>query len=1170
METGNKPPECNFQEEYQNLLRLLALLKTPATKQQVPAVEVDTSNNNDVSSKSMQNLSIPGPTSQNKSPEDVALERLSLTYQTERNFSSHQLHAYFSQIFSALVKNRLCLIEWADRAPPENILRLLICLRMFMRDGVYQKQFFDLGGVKILAERLQTATETYLHYGEQPFIVDILKEITNIFQKLSAVVSQRDWLVACGAHKPLVLLLAANDVIVLHCTLYALISLAQSQEPRAMIGSLNCIEILLRILQDYDILSKKLAASLLRVLCADCQVREQVKVYDGIPILLSLLHCDNLKLLWNVIWCIVQLSEDADTSSDIKMMGGVPVILSILHDRKFVADTSGGPSGLPKSADHTGRKHPLAFPLADLGDEEPWEHVLSLQSACCAALTELVLNDASAQQLVQNNGIFVIGMLIFPQNATKAQDAAAVQMLQKNAFRALRFLFSMERNRQLFKRLFPPTLFEKFIDIGHYVRDIKKYGVLVEHFNTLSTDNLQEIKERFEDTNQNKEPTHSIGSYAVYEHLGTGAFGSVYKVKKKMSGTFLALKEIDLLNPAIGKNAKERDKSVGQIVSELPIVKEGLKHANVVRYHKTFSENDKLYVVMEYIEGAPLFEHVNSLKEKGERFSEDRIWNIFIQIVLALRYLHKDKKIVHRDLTPKNIMLGENDKVTITDFGLARQKRQDCSKMTSVVGTILYSCPEIIQSLPYGEKADVWSIGCILYEMCTLHPAFHTSNMLILATKIVEAKYDSLPEGMYSDRILQTIQRCLNPDADERPDIVEVAAIVSDVLLLCMDKLRHNQISLEKKLERERKRTQRHFHDANHNMQNYHRLFLASQERYDKLLASSGGASSIRSDSDMSDSVFETTETVSSNCVQYNDSGQSNKITTHQGKSHVTSITIEAEKDSSSGPEEDDSSIKNDGTSSLENSGNSTIFGDSLNIPRPPSGKQSARRSLVVDIPVFASKSAPCSGSPSPNDVSLPNTPSSAAPVSSNSLDRPSMLRSQSSSFVETPFRRQSSQLKNRPPSAAATLTISPRKVRQINDPIMQMLNQLHKIIFVTQLPPTLAQNPRRRVIERFKRALFAQQSSSFNLKTELKKLMIGSRELIDLNFGSGDTTNLLKHGNLEEEKTGIDSSDCDVGITYEQMQSIIESVLTDSGYYDMTTSTRYETPTSRPKFYLD
>ena len=80
-----------------------------------------------------------------------------------------------------------------------------------------------------------------------------------------------------------------------------------------------------------------------------------------------------------------------------------------------------------------------------------------------------------------------------------------------------------------------------------------------------------------------------------------------------------------------------------------------------------FSE-DKLYIVMELIEGAPIGEYVTSLKEKGEKFSEDRIWRIFIQLVLALRYLHKEKGIVHRDLTPNNIMIGENDKVTISKY----------------------------------------------------------------------------------------------------------------------------------------------------------------------------------------------------------------------------------------------------------------------------------------------------------------------------------------------------------------------------------------------------------------------------------------------------------------------------------------------------------------------
>ena len=93
---------------------------------------------------------------------------------------------------------------------------------------------------------------------------------------------------------------------------------------------------------------------------------------------------------------------------------------------------------------------------------------------------------------------------------------------------------------------------------------------------------------------------------------------------------------------------------------------------------------------MELVEGAPLIEHINSLQEKGQRFTEARLWCIFTQLVLALRYIHKDKHIVHRDLSPANLMLGEADHLTITDFGLAKQKQREFSVMQSVVGTMPY------------------------------------------------------------------------------------------------------------------------------------------------------------------------------------------------------------------------------------------------------------------------------------------------------------------------------------------------------------------------------------------------------------------------------------------------------------------------------------------------
>ncbi|XP_041478409.1 serine/threonine-protein kinase Nek10-like isoform X2 [Lytechinus variegatus] len=1131
MPSGDKKHRHTEVKRDKELDKLLRLLSTPTNKQQLPPLDFDASNNNNnnnspdgklLGSTSMVPHSPPnGNNQQHQISEASALENFSSKYQTERNFSGHVFSKQFDQIFSAIVKHRLCCSEWVERIPTEHIVRVLIVLRLFLRDQSYQKTLFELGGVKVLSQKLLTATENYLNRGDsEPFMVDILKEMSNIFQKLSGDVKQRDWLIACGAHRPLVMLLSASDVMVLHCSLYALIGMAQSPDPRAVIGELYCVETLLRILQDYDILSKKLAASLLKVLCLEEQVREQVKIFDGMPILLSILHSDNISLLWNVVWCIVQLSQDQDASNDVRSMGGIPLLLALLHDREFSSDR--GSSQALASASSSGRHHSLPFPLHDNGDIQ-LEHILSLKSACCAALTELVHNDTNAQQIVQNNGIYSVGMLIFPQKTSKKAESEAVQTLQRNSFRTLRFLFSMERNRRLFKRLFPPDLFEKFIDVGHYQRDISAYNNLVEALSSLPADLLDTIKVNFEETNQNKEPTQSISGYLVYEHLGTGAFGSVYKVKKNAGGNFLALKEISYNNPAVGRTAKEKEKSIESIISELSIVKEHMRHPNVVRYYRTFTEPqaEKMYIVMELIEGAPLYEHFNSLKEKNELFSEERIWHIFIQIVLALRYLHKEKKIVHRDLTPNNIMLGERDRVTITDFGLARARQPDASKMTSVVGTILYSCPEIVQSTPYGEKADVWAAGCILYQMCTLTPPFYSSNMLALASKIVEADYEPLPADQYSDLVSTTIRRCLTADPEQRPDIVGVAGLIADMIMRHMDGLRTTQISLEKKLERERKRTQRHYHEATRNMQNYHRLFLASQEKIDRLanLSGSGGAVSIKSDSEIND-VFESCDELSSTAGSQID----------LGPIRPKHISVDTDKSAESGIEEDDPTT----CDSLDSSSGSSIL---------------ATKGLL-----------------SPSEVpsgSLTHRPSGAT-----------LHRAYSGSSLETLKRQTSSaNQRMRPPSAAATLTISPRKVRQISDPVLKILHLIHKLIFICQLPPTLAPNPRRKVIERFKRALFSPQSNSVNLKGELKKVILGSKELIDLNLGVGEAALLLRQANQEEacyQVTGeapahvnlpVDPHDSDIGITYEQMQNFIESVLAECGYYSMSPHARRKLP---------
>ncbi|KAI1886135.1 hypothetical protein AGOR_G00210890 [Albula goreensis] len=909
---------------------------------------------------------------------------------------------------------------WIDQATSGHILRILICLRLLMREPLYQY--------------MESVSTRYLDCEEQTFAMEQLINMTYMFQKLSMVEEQREWVIECGAHKTLVKLLATRDSSVLLGSLLALTSLAESPNYKGNIGELSVMENLLMILQDYDLLSKRIAAELLRLLCPDQQVREQVKAYEGVPVLLSLLHSEHLKLLWSVVWILVQLCEDPDTSAEIRAWGGVQQLLRILHsERVYVSDRSSVET--LSSANVAGRIQRQHI-SEDLSPQETLENTLSLQAACCAALTELVLDDTTAHHVVECY-----------------------------AFRSLRFLFSRERNRHLFKRLFSPELFAMFIDIGHYVRDITAYEALQEKVSLLSDEELSSLKESIETVNQNRAPLKVINGYAILDHLGSGAFGSVFKVRKQSGQNLLALKEVNLHNPAFGKDKKDRDSSVEKIVSELTIIKEQMIHPNIVRYYKTFLENDRLYIVMELIEGVPLAEHFSSLKEKQQQFTEERVWNIFIQMCLALRYLHKEKRIVHRDLTPNNIMLGERDKVTITDFGLAKQKQEN-SKLTSVVGTILYSCPEIVKSEPYGEKADVWAAGCILYQMVTLNPPFYSSNMLSLATKIVEGVYEPVRQGLFSERVTDIIKWCLTPDSDSRPDIVEVSAKISDIMMKFMDGLCASHHALEKKLDRDRKRAQKYFLETNRGGLNHCQHCQSSLS-------------------------------------------QAASVTDH----------------------------------SLGHSG-------------VPTGKSTSPSSTMSNAATPAEQ-GPSQDIGSEEELDAADRKSNSSP--SNNLSVRSIKRSMSASVTEEPNLGSGDfaapTLKPRP--ASAGICVSQRKVRQIDDPIQRLLVLLHKIIFISQLPPALQHNFKRRAIERFKKSLFHYRSSPYNLKVELKKLLQGSPELIEPVSSSTDWWSLVQSFGgkpiATEDQGNISSMNHQDGVTYEQMQTMIEEVLEENGYYSTT-----------------
>ncbi|CAL8252071.1 unnamed protein product [Merluccius merluccius] len=249
--------------------------------------------------------------------------------------------------------------------------------------------------------------------------------------------------------------------------------------------------------------------------------------------------------------------------------------------------------------------------------------------------------------------------------------------------------------------------------------------------------------------------------YEKVKKIGEGSFGKAILVRSKPDGHQYVIKEIGISR----MSSRERHESRKEVA-----VLANMSHPNIVQYKESFEEGGCLYIVMDYCEGGDLFRKINS--QTGGPFPEEQVLDWFVQICLALKHVH-DRKILHRDIKSQNIFLTKHGTIQLGDFGIARVLNSTVELARTCIGTPYYLSPEICENKPYNNKSDIWALGCVLYEMCTLKHAFEAGNMKNLVLKIIRGSYPPVSLH-YSQDLRSLLGSLFRRNPRERPSVSNV------------------------------------------------------------------------------------------------------------------------------------------------------------------------------------------------------------------------------------------------------------------------------------------------------------------------------------------------------------------------------------------------------------
>ncbi|HWM94376.1 MAG TPA: serine/threonine-protein kinase [Thermoanaerobaculia bacterium] len=251
-----------------------------------------------------------------------------------------------------------------------------------------------------------------------------------------------------------------------------------------------------------------------------------------------------------------------------------------------------------------------------------------------------------------------------------------------------------------------------------------------------------------------------LGRYEIVDEIGKGAMGVVYLARDPLIGRLVALKTF-----RIGYSVRDQELEQFRIRFMREAQSAGiLSHPNIVTIHDVVEQTDEglAFIAMEYVRGTTL----KALLQSDQPMSLAFVVDVVSQIAEALDYAHAHR-VIHRDVKPANILITADNKIKITDFGIARLDTSNLTQEGQLLGTPNYMAPEQIQGKEIDHRADLFALGVVLYEMLTRHKPFQGENLTVVSHRIV---YDHFtPPKEYAKELPPGVEQVLDRALDKDP-----------------------------------------------------------------------------------------------------------------------------------------------------------------------------------------------------------------------------------------------------------------------------------------------------------------------------------------------------------------------------------------------------------------